>query len=490
MVGKSLWKALFKDFQISVFLCSVIGFIIGQVVSNNDYILLSLGILFIANLCYGIEKMRERFVFFLFNCACVFFLYGRVFTKFLTQNNWQGEFTDDVHRTALTIIYLSVAALLVGAVIYSNYFKKEKPINNVNNHSLKKQNFWNNEDFIKNLQIVSFIFYLICVVCLLITEFEKPIALHGKSYVDYYAAFESALPGLILSIAALAKFALCIFLATLPGKGISFIALGIYVVSAIPVFIVGQRNQFISAALFVVCYYFLRDYIRKDGDRKWLGKFETAAIVISLPFLFAFLSIYESIRRDIAVSKINILQSISNLFFSQGITYEVICKCITHIEDLPITNLNYTFGSVISYLKGNSISKFLFGFETYKAQTVELAMHGNSLGDAISYIDLGEQYFEGAGLGSSFIVENYVDFGYIGVIIFSFLLGLFLIWLVKSFNKNIFVSYIGLVSLLQLFMLPRSSSSGWLVLLIYIPAIVSVIVLCFASYLWGKKHHK
>lgn len=489
LIEKSLFKSLFRYFQIFIFLCSAAGFIVGQVISNNDWLLLSLGLLFLANLCYGLEKMRERFVFFLFNCACVFFLYGRIVIKYLTKNNWQGVFTYDVNRTALTIIYLSVMFLLFGAVLYSNLYKKEKRCQNTGNHFLKNQSFWRTDEFRKNVQIVSFIVYLLCAVCLLISEIEKPIALRGKSYVDYYAAFESSLPGFVLSISALAKFVLCIFLATLPSKGLAFIALGIYVVSAIPVFIVGQRNKFISVALFVVCYYLLRDYIRKDGEKRWFGKFEISAVVIALPFLFAFLSIYESIRKDIAVSEINILQSISNLFYSQGVTYEVICKCISHIAELPSTNFNYTFGSLINYLKGNSFGTFL-GFESYKSQTIESALYGNSLGDTISYIDLGSKYFEGAGLGSSYIVENYIDFGYIGVIILSFLLGMFLIWLVKNFNKNIFASYVVLVSLLQLFMLPRSSASGWLVLIIYIPAIFFVGILLFASYLCQKEYYK
>ncbi|MGN0570361.1 MAG: O-antigen polysaccharide polymerase Wzy family protein [Candidatus Fimenecus sp.] len=489
MVGNSLGKAIFRYFQIALFLCSVAGEIIGQITLNNDILLISLGLLLICNLFYGMEKMRERFVFFFFNCACVFFLYGRIFIDYIEMDNWQWLFTESVYRTALTIVYVSVFSLLIGAVFFGQFKEKKSKIQIPENTLCSKQLLYS-EDFIKNIQIIVLIAYLLCVICTFIAEIEKPIALRGKSYTDYYASFESSLPGVILSLSALTKFMLCMYLATMPTKMSAFFVLGIYVFTTIPVFIVGQRNPFISAALFAVCYYLLRDFISGEKEKKWFGKFEAAAVVIALPFLFAFLSLYESIRKDIPITEISVFKSILDLFHSQGITFEVICRAINHIDELPTTNFNYTFGSLINYFKGNGLSRLLFGFETYKIQTEEAALYGNNLDATISYFDLGSKYFEGAGLGSSFIIENYVDFGYIGVIIFSFLLGMLLIWFVKNFHKNVFVSYCVLVLLLQLFMVPRSSASGWLVLLIYIPAIFIVGILCFVSYLCRKKYYK
>lgn len=485
MIDKSMGRVLFRYFEIVTFLLSISLFVISHLTKNNDMLFVSLGVLLIGNMLYGIEKMKERFIFCLFNFACLFFLYGRTFIKFTTLEDWQYPFSDEIHSTAITIIYISVLFLLFGAVFYGQFKTSPKPIK-----TIKKENFWQTKEFIKNLQIISFIVYLFCAVFLLIVEIEKPIAMRGKSYVDFYYSFESSLPGFVLSISALAKFALCMFLATLPPKRMAFTALGIYVVSTIPVFIVGQRNQFISAALFVVCYYLLRDYIGKDKPKKWFGKFEGTAIAIALPFFFAFLSVYESIRKNIPVSKVNIFSSISDLFYSQGVTYEVICKCIKYIDVLPETNINYTFGAIIAYFKSNGISKMLFGTESYSAQTLEMALYGNSLSDTVSYLDLGQSYFQGAGLGSSYIVEAFVDFGYIGVALFSFILGISLVWFVKVFNKNILGSYLVLVALIQLFMVPRSSATGWLVLLIYIPAIILLVGLWAISYLCQKKYYK
>ena len=178
------------------------------------------------------------------------------------------------------------------------------------------------------------------------------------------------------------------------------------------------------------------------------------------------------------------------MFYSQGVTYEVICKCIKHIDVLPETNINYTFGAIIAYFKSNGISKLLFGTESYRAQTLEMALYGNSLSDTVSYLELGQEYFQGAGLGSSYIVEAFVDFGYVGVALFSFILGICLVWFVKIFNKNVLGSYLVLVALIQLFMVPRSAATSWLVLLIYIPAIILLLGLWIISYLCQKTYYK
>ena len=132
----------------------------------------------------------------------------------------------------------------------------------------------------------------------------------------------------------------------------------------------------------------------------------------------------------------------------------------------------------------------LFGTQSYSAQTVDMALYGNSLSDTVSYLDLGQKYLEGAGLGSSYIVETFVDFGYIGVMLFSFILGIFLVWCVNKFNNSILSSYFVLVALIQLFMVPRSAATSWLVLLMYIPAFILLIGIWTVSYLCQKTYYK
>ncbi len=491
MLTNKLGSALFRYLQIILFAFSVFLFVLGQINQDNIQLFFSLGLLFLSNLAYGLERIRERFVFFLFNFACIFFLYGRTLIRITEQDNWQGDYSTQAHYQTITMIYVSMLFLLFGAIFFGQFRNKKvnaKP-------AIVKQRIWQTEEFIKNLQIITFIVYMVLAVFMLLVEIEKPIRLKGAAYTEYYYNYQSSLPGIVVSIAALAKFALCLFLATLPSKMLGFIALGVYVVSTIPVFIVGQRNQFISAALFTVCYYLFRDCLAlrenkgKKQVKKWFGKFEGTAIAIAMPFMFAFLSIYESIRLGLPVKFVKLFSSISDLFYTQGITYEIICKCMDYQSKFPTTNFSYTFGQLINYFRGNAIGKVL-GFEQIPPQSVESAHYGNSLADTISYLDLGEKYLNGAGWGSSFIAEFFIDYGYIGVALLSFILGIFLMWVAKSFGKSCIKSYCILILMLQLFMLPRSTATGWIVLLIYIPAILMVVAIFAITFFMQKKYYK
>ena len=70
-------------------------------------------------------------------------------------------------------------------------------------------------------------------------------------------------------------------------------------------------------------------------------------------------------------------------------------------------------------------------------------------------------YFQGYGTGSSYIIELYADYGFIGISIFSVLLGM----LLSSFNKIFIRGYVLRVvlirGLMDVFIIPRFSVLSW-----------------------------
>ena len=70
-------------------------------------------------------------------------------------------------------------------------------------------------------------------------------------------------------------------------------------------------------------------------------------------------------------------------------------------------------------------------------------------------------YLEGSGWGSSYILETFADWGWLGIILFSFLLGAFLIWFLRGMGGNWFARTVLLISLTQLLFVPRSEAMGW-----------------------------
>lgn len=487
MKTEKMSAVLYRYIRCVICAAAVAFFIISHIISNINLMLISVAILFVANILYGIEKFYERFIFTVFNVACMFFLFGRNVIELINGENWEKRFSYEINSTVCTIIFISMISLFFGALIADALPKKPRS----EESKIKSKNSpFELKDYTKNLQTVSLILFLISITFTIIVETEKMLAARGQEYAAYYLNFQTSLPSFCLSISALSKFCLCLYLITNPPKKTAFPVLGIYVISNFPSFIAGQRNHFLSAAILAVCYYVIRDYCGKKGDKKWLGKFEITAVIICAPFLLAFLSMYESIRLGRDVGEINIGKSIIKLFSSQGVTYDVMGQGIMLQDELPKTNFNYTFGPIIEYFRTNSVAQFFFGEHSYQMASVEIATYGNSLADSLAYLVLGQKYLNGAGLGSSFMLENYIDFGYIGVVLFSIALGFLLIAMMKYYGCNKIVSFFSLVALLQLFMLPRAPATSWVVLLLYIPMYFLCLVVVMVTGLTLKKYYQ
>lgn len=73
-----------------------------------------------------------------------------------------------------------------------------------------------------------------------------------------------------------------------------------------------------------------------------------------------------------------------------------------------------------------------------------------------------EDYLNGRGRGSNYLVETWFDFGYVGAFIFSIILGIILLYMVYGFGKRALLSTIILVSLQNIFFIPRAEAT-WMV---------------------------
>ena len=91
---------------------------------------------------------------------------------------------------------------------------------------------------------------------------------------------------------------------------------------------------------------------------------------------------------------------------------------------------------------------------------MELAIDSNSYAHNLSYLVLNKEYLKGHGIGSSYIMELYTDYGMIGVFLLSFLLGvLFIAMLQVAYRSRTILFALSLLILNNLFFMPRSSFS-------------------------------
>ena len=98
------------------------------------------------------------------------------------------------------------------------------------------------------------------------------------------------------------------------------------------------------------------------------------------------------------------------------------------VASLTEISVIFTFGPVIDYFARGSLGA-IFGGKAFEHTTnsVELAIDSNSYAHNLSYLVLNKEYLKGHGIGSSYIMELYTDYGMIGVFLLSLLLGMLFI---------------------------------------------------------------
>lgn len=437
---------------------------------------LTWGVLFIwiNNIIFALREMRTRFLFFLAHVTFGLFLLGRYVIDFITKDDFIGraKFIDNADiRTGLTLLFITLLFLYVGAWVAS-----KKTSLSFDNYKIEM--YYNNNGFVKNFRKASLIMLLMSWLFTLFVGYKKIQFIQAHNYVDYYISFLSTVPYFINVINSFSKYCLCFFLATLPPKKYVFPILATYVVLTIPTLIIGPRRDTVLALLFSLIYYVMRD---SYGSRDiWLGIFEKKIMIFSLPLITLFLSAYKYIRSGYGVKLTSILYYIIDFFYSQGITFPWLCSGLGVIKDLPENVISYTFGGFLDYFKYGIIGQMLCGTQSLgKGQNIMLGTLGNSMANHLSYLLLGDLYLEGYGVGSSYILEVFVDFGYIGLALFCTLLGYFMVYGLSFVKKGIFLYSLFLLTIEGILYMPRASAMEPFIFLVQLQFLCPLFI-CYA----------
>jgi oligosaccharide repeat unit polymerase len=484
---------------------SFILFFIGKFYSYNA-MLSGILILWIHNIIYAFEKKNSRMFFLVFNLVVFFFLIGRPTINMIKGNVWGYYNVESVHF-ALNSLIITLLCLFAGEYFLEHMIIKRTNIN-FTTDTLEKSPVFHcsprsgkekpheqlaffksngykepavcKSDFIFALRNISLILFYFSCVFVFIIEMEKLLYMGGKDYLEFYTSFKTNLPCVIIAIGGMYKYFLCIFLSTWPKKSTAFFPLMIYVLLAVPDLLIGIRNPVVLNAVFVLLYYFIRDAV---GDKeKWLGFFEKFIITLLTPIAVAVLGAYNYIRDTESSTKItkNFFDLIVDFIYKQGVSFETLCIGYESIPKIKYTGFtNYTFGGIIDYFKYSKTAQILWGGLSFgEGNNLSRALYSNSFAHRMSYTALGQEYLNGHGLGSSYILETFADFGYSGIIVFSILMGMFLaamIYIIKGGNAGfIFV----LVSLTSIYFCPRDGATMWISFLFYLHFLLP-FVLCY-----------
>lgn len=434
-------------------------FVIGILLSE-PYLLLSTAVLgAILNIIYSCKEIRKKIYILIMNISLFTFLIAKPVISTIKGMDWINRFgiTSNVH--ALIFIVISLFCLYIGA----RFAEKDKRTKKILDDKKKEvKNFkYVNKEKVKLFSNISFILFLVCAIFSIITEYDKLIYMHGKEYVEYYLTYENSFSPIITLLAGMTNIFLCIFLATMPPKEKAIIPMSIFIIYNMPTFIIGQRTPLVIAILFILAYFVIRDYL--DNTQKWIGKFEKIALMVSVPICIVILAVFNYTRVDEELPTYNVLGLFSDFFYSQGVSYDVLNIGYQKKEEIKeISNNNYTFGPFIDYFKYSTIAQILFNTEDLPTgNNSTKALESHSYSHILSYLSR-DDYLEGHGWGSSFILETYTDFGYLGIIIYCIVLGYILARIPELLRKNIFLSSIILICTLNIFIVPRAEALQFL----------------------------
>lgn len=479
-----------KILNIIILICSIYIFFTWTVFKDLNLLTISIVLLNIFNMLFAIRNLEKRIYFLFFNITIFLFLLSKPFIDMLYRYEW-NNYNDKNGTFALLCIGISLIGLYIGMVIS----EKSKYDNTKNLIQLEEMS---NSVFIKHMQLVAWVMYVICLVFNLLEGAEKVIFIQSNSYRDYYITYQSQLPVFVKAISTMMPATLVIYLATMPNKKKAIIPIGLYLISAIPNLIVGSRGAISEALIFVFLYFFLRDNLNKklsdvDGQEReiWITRLLKKYIFISVPIILISFSVYNYSR--FGIEKENDMNPIVDFVYSQGVSFTIISRGYDALPYLPdIENKNYTFGPFIDYITRGTPAQILFGAEGLGApNSIIRATEANNFNAALSYYLYGNMYLQGYGTGSSYIIELYADFGVIGIIIFSIALGMIFSKIGNQLGGRIIKNIFLLRILMDVFIIPRGSALSWLTFLIA-PQFWLPIICCYigATVLTKKVSYK
>jgi len=192
-------------------------------------------------------------------------------------------------------------------------------------------------------------------------------------------------------------------------------------------------DVFLTQLLFIMWY-----YAKVYGIKI---KAKTMAKLVGFTVLFS--QILVSIRSK-KVFSLDLINSVYNFLFSQGVSYLV---------------LGYTIDLKSKIVGAGSYPYILQGIFGFKPQSAEALNTTNSLADKLTYALNPVAYMKGEGIGSNYIAEMY-DLGYVWIIVISILLGYMIIKYEKYVVRNRFLLLTSYYFIPNLFYIPRGSFFG------------------------------
>ena len=356
------------------------------------------------------------------------------------------SFSQDVHNFVARACFLSLVGALVGFNLVS-----------ANINSDYRLNIDPNSYQITQIRKISKYLYLLSVILVVYSIYTRFSFVAAYGYMDSYIDYSNSLPTVLSKFASTNALCFYLFLVTLPSKKEAKPILIVFMLVAVFSLLTGARTGFIMSLITLLVYLLLRNRI--DPYDPWLTRKVKIAILFSLPFITALMFIVMLMRGESSVSNISFVDMVINSIYQQGSILEVLGVSYENADRIPYRI--WSFGRVIDSYDNNFLFQILGIGQAFKANTVDFAINGHSLANYLTYTYQTQRYLAGGGMGSSFIAESWLDFGYLGVVGFSVVYGVILSKFFVWARKNVWIFAISFYMVNAIIYVPRAGAADF-----------------------------
>lgn len=432
--------------------------------------------LIISSILYCFNNIKYYIIHLIFYITIFLFLVSRPtidYFKYGLINTYQ----EDVYRFSFLAVIVSIIGITIGGLLVS---KRE--------NKLKEEiKALKNKRFIDSVRKVSLSVFLFSYPFYLVRIIERLVYRLNVSYYEYYADFKSELPYFTYTLSTFVVYAMCIYLATKPNKRHSTIVLGMFVTGNVINLLIGTRNPFVLSLIFSFIYYFMRNQTEKGV---WIGVKEKAMLYLGTPIMMLVMGFLNYARDGEGIGNMSLSELLIDFVYKQGTSFGVLARGYLYRSNLPVREFrNYTFSPIIEYITRGNLG-ILFGGTPFVSanNSLELALTSDRYAHNISYIVLRQDYLAGHGIGGSYVMEMYTDYGMIGLFLLSIIMGISFIFMMKSsYQSGILFFSITLLILNNLFFMPRGSFTESFFNLFTLQFWGIVIVIFFVAGLINRK---
>lgn len=462
-----------KYFLIALFL-NIVFFMWGLISGASLIFTLAL-MVWIDMMLYAYKKIELRSPLLAFGVAFFTFLMGREFLQ-LFLGYKKENFSEKLNNHLYLCLLIAILSFWIFYILFSRKSEKERVYMQINARTQYAA-------IVR--KIANIVFYctlpFALVYRMVIASF---VSLNG--YTDYYTDYSSGLSGntllyILSRIELIMPVALSVIMASLPTKKEfkwPFIFYCLYMILSLGS---GQRSTFMLGILLIFVFVVYMQGIYPE--EVWFKRKYIVYLIASIPLIAVAGSVINVTRFGGSTDGMNVIESFLNFFYDQGVTGNMVKRAYEYSDKIP--DAIYT----LEFLHSGLLARLL-GIEVYNGNSVDHALYGNSMTHALGYAVMGSQYLAGRGTGSSYIIEVFYDFGYLGVATGTALYSWLFAKISKLRKNNIFTRSLMFSVITQLLWAPRASFTAFISFLDAPSTIIAFIFIFSLAYLFKWKNKR